>query len=190
MRSQIKILLREGLLDEEQYFNATIPDDDKRHASRYFGDNVVWYGDPEQMIVVHRDDVDGMFGNEYNQDKMDFIVNLIGNPDDREENRVELECSYGFGNVLSIKEIQEEQNAEMYDRFQSDYNGLKAPRSTGDEELDRYLAVEYLDEFDELALHVEDQDLFRLFDDNKTYVALGHISPEKLLADFHEITIP
>ena len=73
MRGQIKTLLREALLNEEQYFNATIPDEDKQHASRYFGNNVIWYGYPEQMIVVHKDDVDGMFGNEYDQDKMDFI---------------------------------------------------------------------------------------------------------------------
>ena len=139
-----------------------LPDDVKARSCKYVGNNVVWYGNPDEMIVIHKDNVNGMFGNVYDHDKMDFIVDLIQNQDGRDEARVELETSYAYGEVVSLGAIAEEQNAYLQDRFQTDYDGLESPRSTGDEELDRYLGVEYLDEFDELAQYIENSDLYKV----------------------------
>lgn len=188
MKSFIKILLREGLLGEEDYYTTTLPNDVKARSSKYVGNNVVWYGDPDEMIVVHKSNVNGMFGNVYDQDKMNFIVDMIQNQDGREEQRVELETSYAFGEVVNIIDIKEEQNAQRQDRFQSDYNGLERPRSTGNEELDIYLGVEYLDEFDGMGDYVENHDLYKIFDNFKGYVGEGQISTDKVISQFNELT--
>ena len=38
--------------DGESYFNAKLPKDIKRRSSKYEGRGVIWYGDPDQMIVM------------------------------------------------------------------------------------------------------------------------------------------
>jgi hypothetical protein len=40
----------------------------KANSSRYEGRNVVWYGSIGNMIVLTRDEVDGMTGNIYDEE--------------------------------------------------------------------------------------------------------------------------
>jgi hypothetical protein len=54
--------------DEEQYFKPKLDADVKANSSRYEGRNVVWYGSIGNMIVLTRDEVDGMTGNIYDEE--------------------------------------------------------------------------------------------------------------------------
>jgi hypothetical protein len=95
MKSYIKKLLREfasGL--NEDYFDATLPDNIKRLSNRYIGRGVTWYGDPNQMIVIHKDYVDGMWGNIYDSDKLNYVVEFI----DMEES-LKYTVDNEFGNI-------------------------------------------------------------------------------------------
>jgi len=87
-----KIIKEETInyLREEDYFDTTLPDNVKELSNRYVGRGVVWYGDPHQMIVIHKDFVDGMFGNIYDHDKLQYVEDMIRHSDDY----VEFECSY------------------------------------------------------------------------------------------------
>ena len=127
----------------EQYYNPTISDNSKRLSSSYAGYNVMWYGDPDQMIVVHKDQVEGMWGNIYDPAKMKYMVKMLTDYPER----VEIECSYGTGSVTDIRDIAEEQNAVAEDRFESDYDGKDKASSTGSKELDYYVGHE-IDDMD------------------------------------------
>jgi hypothetical protein len=122
----------------EQYYTPTISDNVKNYSSSYAGYNVVWYGDPDQMIVVHKDNIEGMWGNIYYPEKMEYIVKMLTDYPEK----VEIECSYGMGAVTNIIDIQEEQNAVAEDRFESDYDGKERAASTGSEQLDYYVGHE------------------------------------------------
>jgi hypothetical protein len=134
MKYYIKKLLREGLMVED-YFNAKLPNNIKKLSKRYVGRGVTWYGDPNQMIVIHKDYVDGMWGNIYDTDKFDYVVDMIK----YSEENVEFECSYAMGSTITLTDIIEEQNAYQNDRFEIDYEGKKEPASIGDDELDKYI---------------------------------------------------
>jgi hypothetical protein len=184
MKFFIKKLLRESLLGEEDYYDVKLPDDVKRLSHRYEGRNVVWYGDPDQMIVIHKDQVEGMWGNVYNPEKLQFVVDMINNSDEK----VEFECSYGIGDVITLTDIVEEQTSNIEGSFNIDYDGKERPATTGNDELDIYLGTENLDEFDGLADYVSDSDVFDVFNQNKIFIALGKVSVEELKREYFEIT--
>jgi hypothetical protein len=185
MRGKLKKLLRERLvIHEEDYFNPTLPDDIKDHSHKYEGRSVTWYGDPDQMIVIHKDNVHGMWGNVYDPEKMDFLVDMIINHEDK----VELECSYGIGGIIDLTDVIEEQTSFHNGSFDVDYENLDEPHTTGDNELDEYLGKEDLSEFDDISIYVENYDLFDLFSDNKTYLAKGRISLEDFKQAFEKIS--
>jgi hypothetical protein len=185
MKHLIKKLLREGLLlTEEEYYNPTIPDETKRLSKKYVGKNVVWYGDPDQMIVIHKDYVHGMWGNVYNQEKMDYLVDMILNHEDM----IEIECSYGMGGITTLTDVVEEQTSTIQGSFETDYENLNRPSTTGDDELDTYLGTDNLDEFDDIAGYVETYELFELFNDNKIFLGLGKVSLETVKTEFNQIS--
>jgi hypothetical protein len=134
INENIRIFIKEN-------FTQTISNEIKRFSNRYEGRNVVWYGDPEQMIVIHKDNVHGMFGNIYDESKMSQILELL--KDARYEGeKVELECSYGLGDLVSLQEIEEHQQAVIQERFLSDYDGHDRPYSTDNDEVDKYLGTD------------------------------------------------
>ena len=59
---------------QDDYYALTVPEHIKNYSLEWTGKQVTWYGDKEQMIVIHRDDVNGMWGNVYEPNKMDFIA--------------------------------------------------------------------------------------------------------------------
>lgn len=147
MRKSSKQLLFERMnkiggmpIKEEEYFQEKLPNDVKRHSKKYEGRDVVWYGDPDQMIVIHKDDVHGMWGNVYDHDKLDYVKNMIINS----EEKVELECSYGLGNVVSLQEIEEQHESVVGGSFETDYDGHDSPFTTGYPEVDTYLGTDDL----------------------------------------------
>lgn len=183
MKHLIRKLLREGLMREEEYFTAKLPDDVKRLSKKYVGRGVTWYGDPDQMIVLHKSKVEGMWGNIYYPEKLEYIQDLIHNS----EENVELECSYGIGSVIDITDITEEQTSYVNGEFEINYEQLSEPRSTGDEELDLYLGTEDLSEFDEISMYVDNYDLFELYNNYKTRLGLGHSSVDEVKNKFKEM---
>jgi hypothetical protein len=147
MKNLIKQLLRENIAlikefyddedneDNEEYFKPKLNDDVKNRSQEFHGRNVIWYGDPGRMVYLTRDEVEGMFGNVYDENKLQSLKKLILNYPDK----VEIECSYGHGDVVGIIDIKEEQESYQSGRFGIDYDGKDDPSTTGDKDLDEYL---------------------------------------------------
>ena len=87
----------------EEYFTPKLSNDRKRVSQAFFGRNVVWYGAPGRMVYLTRDEVEGMWGNIYDERKLQSLVNLIRTYPDK----VELECSYGSASVMGFLQIKE-----------------------------------------------------------------------------------
>lgn len=171
-------------LKEEDYYNTTLPDDVKKHSNRYVGRGVVWYGDPAQMIVIHKDFVDGMWGNIYHPEKLKFVEDLIRNSEDY----VEFECSYATGGVIDFGDVYEEQLAYHQDRFVIDYDGKDEPASLGNDFLDNYAGVEDLGETDALNwLMWDDIDLYRLLENNRFFLVTTHKTLDQLKQEVQEL---
>jgi hypothetical protein len=164
----------------EDFFDEKLPSNIKKLSKRYIGRGVTWYGDPNQMIVIHKDYVDGMWGNIYDTDKFNSVVEMI---QDSEEN-VEFECSYALGSVISFTNIKEEQESKYSDRFEIDYEGRKEPASIGDDTLDTYIGNEdYMEE--EYSLSSED--IVKFFNKNKFSLTEEMSSVEKLKEEFYSL---
>lgn len=181
MRNQIKVLIREAIeMNEDEYFEPTISDEIKQHSKACEGRDVIWYGNPERMIRVHRDDVEGMWGNIYYEDKLEDVVNMIKN----NEEKVEFETPYAHGDVVDLVEIQEQQTSYQQGGFDVDYEQLNEPYSTGDEYLDEYLGKDE-DEIEEvLEGDIENDEIRRFIAMNRTNIARDNKSPDELWEKF------
>ncbi len=128
------------------FFTAKLSEDDKRHNVKEVGKNITWYGDPNQMIIVPKESVEYMSGNQFNTKKLFFLRALIETTA-YEGGNVEIECDYAACVVLDIQDILEEQTAYYNDEFMEIYDGKESPASTGDEDLDSYIGNEdYIDD--------------------------------------------
>lgn len=182
MKSFIKKLLRESLLFEK-YFNPTLSKDVKKFSKKFEGRNVVWYGDPDQMIVIHKDSVEGMWGNIYYPEKLEQLSDLILNY----EGKVELECSYGHGGVIDLTDVVEEQQAYLQDRFEVDYDGKNRPASLGDDDLNRYVGTEEIGDLDFISSYVTQQEVQDFFENYWTSFAKGRVSLDQLKEEFKQL---
>ena len=184
IRHEIRTIIKEVFDDEysEEYFTAKLPDDIKKHSISYEGRKVVWYGDPDQMIVVNKDNIHGMWGNEYDQEKMNSIVNLYNNHPEK----IEIECSYGAGDVINIIDIVEEQNARIQGRFEVDYEGKENAASTGNQELDDYAGTEEVDE-QKFVSYNNSSEVQEFFGNHKLDVLYEKNTPEQLTQLFESI---
>jgi len=189
MGMKLYTLLQEamGKPISESYFNTELPEEDKAGKARYIGRDVAWYGYPNQMIVIHKDFVHGMWGNIYDPEKLQYVVDMIQNEDDR-DGIVEFECSYGMGSIITLTSIEEQQQSYHNDEFTQDYDGLDNPASTGNEELDRYLGVEYMDELDFVSDWGSSPDVVRFFSANRGMIARGKQTPESLTQTFKTLS--
>lgn len=151
-------------------FSPTIPDRVKDNSNRYVGRAVTWYGDPQQMIVVHKDYVDGMFGNIYNYEKMENLVDLIRNHEDN----VEIECTYAHISGIDFTDVLEQQQSHKNGDFERDYEGTRNMASIGDEELDDYIGSDELDDSELMQYENYDEyDLYELLNNNRFYLVYG-----------------
>ena len=167
---------------EEEYFDATLPDDIKRLSKKFVGKNVVWYGDTDgQMIVVPAEDVHGMWGNQYDAEKLQFVVDLIRESPER----VEFECSYGSGSVVNLTDIREHQEAAQTDNFIIDYEGHERPYTTGDRELDKYVGTENFEDQDFIQYAVLEPVVVEFFDEHKYDIVNGIETEESLTQMFN-----
>jgi hypothetical protein len=168
MKNNVKQLLREGLskINLNEFFDTTIDSDVKALSKKYVGRMVTWYGDVDQMIVIHKDDIHGMWGNIYDTTKLNFVTKLLRDRYDMGEPNVEFECSYGIGGLTNFTDILEEQISYKNDSFQIDYDGHENPSTTGDRELDDYVGTEEIDDLEFIANSVSEQYVMEFF---KTY---------------------
>jgi hypothetical protein len=188
MKRFIKVALREGLsIMSEDYFNPTIDKDDKARSKRYFGRNVEWYGIPGKMIVIHKDYVHGMWGNLYDNKKLDYLRDLILDYPDR----IELECSYGIGSVVTLQDITEHQISVAVGDWEIDYEGHSEPYSIGDELLDKYLGVESLDDDGDLfeLQGYDNYEIMSLMDGYKTLIASKLATKEEFMEEIIDLPI-
>ena len=164
----------------EQYYTTTISDDIKRFSHKYEGQSIVWYGDPDQMIVVRKDQVEGMWGNIYDPDKQRYLAKLLRDYPEK----IEIECSYGTGGIVDIRDIQEEQASHALDNFSIDYDGKIKPASTGSQELDYYVGHEIEDmDFDSLV----SPEVRAFFETHKLDVIWEKHTPEQLKEGFNDL---
>lgn len=181
----LKKIINEELrnfVSEEDHFNAQLPDDVKKHAKRFIGRNVVWYGDPEQMILIPAEDVHGMWGNIYDSEKLQFVVDLIKDSPER----VEFECSYAMGGVVDLIDIKEHQEAEVQDRFMTDYEGHDKPYSTGDAELDKYIGTDNFEDQDFIQYATIEPVVIEFFEKFKYGIVNGEVTEESLTQMFNK----
>jgi len=117
-----------------------MPEETKKH--RVFHDTrmIRWWGDPRQMVVVHKDRINHRVDNIFYPEKVERFKNFFKEADWRGE-RVDVECSYAFASVIEIIDVIEQQAAHIGGYLSHDY-GLSVPASTGDEDWDYYLGQE------------------------------------------------
>lgn len=170
LKNIIKSEISNFIFENEEYFTQELPDDIKQQSHEYRGRGVIWYGDPHQMIVVSKDNIEGMWGNMYDSEKLQYVEDLIRNSDEY----VELECSYAMGSVYDFQDVLEEQTSFVSDNFNVDYDGKETPASIGDEELDNYIGVDEIDDSEILNwISWDDIDLYRLLNDNRFFLVKG-----------------
>lgn len=180
MKKYIKQKLRESLIKEEEYFTPKLSDDIKRLSHKYVGRNVTWYGDPDQMIVVNKDQVEGMWGNIYSPEKMEYLVDLIRGSDEN----VELECSFGIGFTINLTDVIEEQTSYNDGTFDTDYEQKDEPATTGDEEYDKYLGY---DEYISDEFYVSSYEVIEFFKENKLSIIKSKKTSKQLLDEFKQL---
>jgi hypothetical protein len=198
MKNFIQKILRENLIKEyyddeddyddedgEKYFNTTIDDDVKRNSSKYTGRYVDWYGNPDEMIYIHKNYVDGQFGNIYDDKKLNFLTKLIRNHDEN----IEIETSYGHGDVIRIQDIIEQQEAYKDGRFSTDYDGQDEPMSIGDDDLDDYLGSDTLEDAEVIYSFPDEVDIYEYANDNRFSIINGKTSGEFLAGMFNQLGI-
>jgi hypothetical protein len=173
-------IISENKTINEDFFDEKLPSNIKKLSKRYIGRGVTWYGDPNQMIVIHKNYVDGMWGNIYDMDKFNYVVDMIR---DSEEN-VEFECSYAMGSLVGFTDIKEEQQSKYSGRFEIDYEGKKEAASTGDNTLDTYVGNEdYMDE----EYGLSSDEIIKFFDKNKFSLTEELNTIEKLKEEFYKL---
>lgn len=169
-------------------FRLELTPEEKNGKARYVGRNVTWYGYRGNMIVINKDDVYGMWGNVYDHDKLAKVVDMITDYDARHQDTVEFECSYGLGSIITLTDIIEEQQSSHLGDFTTDYEGKDTPATTGSEELDSYLGVEYMDDLEFVANWVSTPNMVRFFDTNRASIAAGRATVESLTQTFKTLS--
>lgn len=175
--SQIKHIIN------EEYWDATISDEEKQLSKKYEGMNVIWYGNPDQMIVVTKDQVEGMWGNIYDEEKFNELKELILNHEDK----IELSCPYAHGGIIEIVNVIEEQRSYQSGSFLVDYDGKDEPASSGDDDLDEYLGIDDISEYDDVALSTDNSELYELLDKYRTEIGTGYKTKDELLNDYQQL---
>lgn len=153
--SQYKNIFKE----DETYFSRNLPKEAKVNTKIFKGNNVIWYGKPETMVVVHKSQVYPREDNIFYPKKLKYVETLVKNS----ETPVEFETGYGMGNVIDMMDVEEQQVAKYEGRFESEYTN-ETPASTGDSELDEYIGDEnYL----ENNYEISSDNLREFFEENR-----------------------
>lgn len=161
---------------EETHFTSTLPDEEKRGRVSYTGRNITWFGTAGVAAIIPIDLIDGTEGNQYDEDKLESLYNQINEL----PRNIELATSYCAPYMITIGIIKEEQESYHTGRFETDYDGRETPLTTGDSDLDFYIAsYDTLDEVIENSSYEEN-----LFKKYHMDIGTGRKTLEQLKHDF------
>jgi hypothetical protein len=106
----------------------------------YYGRNVIWAGDHGRMVKVRPGNIEHIWGNIFDADKLSAIVAGIQEAEDR----ITFVAPYGTVSYVTLQDVAESIQAFAH----GDDDGMDEPLSTGDEELDKYIAdpVQYAED--------------------------------------------
>lgn len=162
--------------DEGSHFTSKLSDDEKRGRVTYTGRNITWFGTPGVSAIIPIEMIDTTEGNQFDEDKLDSLYNQINNLSDN----IELSTSYCDPYIVTIGIIKEEQESYHLGRFETDYDGRETPFTTGDSDLDFYIASYHtLDEVIESSSYEEN-----LFKKYHMDIGTGRKTLEQLKYDF------
>lgn len=116
---------------EELYPESARGEIKARKRDLYYGRNVIWAGDHGRMIRVSPENIEHIWGNIFDADQLAAIVAGIRDADDR----VIFYAPYGEVSFVEIQDIKESIEAFAH----GDDDGMDAPLSTGDEDLDKWI---------------------------------------------------
>lgn len=170
----------------DEYFAEKLPEDAKRNSVYYTGRAITWYGTPGKMVSVPAHMIERMEHNIFYQDKLDYLEDMIQNSEDN----VEIEVSYGTVHQIGIVDVMETQRSFKDDRLDIDYDNLDEPYTTGDDDIDEYLAsedVSELDLYDYNFWNIDSSDLLEYINKNKGYYKDDE-SFEDFINDFDDLT--
>lgn len=128
----LSMLAKEGEGDLDEYYPKTATGTLKP-SDPYYGRNIIWDGISGRMLRVYPSNVQAIEGNIFDKDKLAAIVSGI----DQAYDRLVFTAPYGDVGAIDLINIKESIKYEEED-----------PYTTGDEELDRYLAEgnDYIEE--------------------------------------------
>jgi hypothetical protein len=129
--------------DFEDYFPQSASGELSDEPTPYYARNVIWIGDEGKMIRADPDYVQHIWGNRFDPDKLASVVRGIHEADER----IYFYAPYGTASRIDIDTVAESQQSW-------EDAGLDRPYTTGDEDLDAYLA----DADEALAQHGEEGD--------------------------------
>ena len=118
---------------DDYYKDLDVTEGDTEHL--YYGRNVIWIGETGQTVKLTADQVYPVWGNIFDNDKINAVINKIMNSEDR----VYMYTPYGEMSRVSLEDVRD---SIEYDD-QTEHRIL----TTGDNELDKYL--KYPDNYDE-----------------------------------------
>lgn len=168
---------------EQGNFTPTLSDADKINTVKYVGINVTWFGEPGRSGIIPINRIDGMWGNIYYPKKLENLKTLITSMDEN----IELLTSYCHPYVITLSTIKEEQESVKDGSFETDNDGrYNGPASTGDDEIDNYLAS-YYDLSEVLEYCDITEDFSRFFKKYHTEIAQGKKSVEEVTQEFNSI---
>lgn len=135
--------LFEILKEVGDHFGSINPDD--RRKDPYYGRNIIWYGEKGRMVKVTPQNSEPMWGNIFDNNKINDTAKAIRNSEDRAEFNAPL-AHITIIDILYIEEnLQANEHGDlMYDPAIDDVHIF----TTGDDELDAYLlnSEEFLDD--------------------------------------------
>ena len=121
-------------IDPDSYYSdLDVTKGDTEHL--YYGRNVIWIGQKGQTVQLTADQVYPIWGNIFDNDKINAVINKIQNSEDR----VHMYTPYGEMSKVSLEDVRD---SIEYDD-QTEHRIL----TTGDNELDEYLR--YPDNYDD-----------------------------------------
>jgi len=120
-------------IDPNDYYGDLDDIGDEQHL--YYGRNVIWIGNKGQTVRLTADQVYPIWGNIFDADKINAVINKITNS----EERIHMNTPYGEMSMISLDDVRD---SIEYDD-QTEHRIL----TTGDNELDEYL--KYPDNYDD-----------------------------------------
>lgn len=164
---------RHPLLHAEEFFALPEPEEDLVEQIRtswgpneddvddqdvYAGDKMLWVGIPGRMMRLGWDQVHAFLGNPFDTDKVAAYAQLY-REGDAHGNEPLVYAPPAMLSIVTLQDVRESQEAALHGEL-FETHGMSRPFTTGDTELDEYLAdtegfIETYadDEDDEAAIH-------------------------------------